>query len=142
MCACTDLWESWAGNRPGPPGGAEASRDRGNHERHEGRERGTEATPLFRSRGRRLLVNTVPNFQFLRSERGRLLVNGLADFQFGEDPDLAADAAGPGGWAGSGATDRFVGDMGRYHGRVRALSDVAAVVRVRSIPDAVGHTGF
>jgi hypothetical protein len=20
MCACTDLWEPWAGNRPGPPG--------------------------------------------------------------------------------------------------------------------------
>jgi hypothetical protein len=70
------------------------------------------------------------------------LVNEVADFQFGSDPCLRADGAGPGGWAGAVTTDRFLGHVGRGHGRVRALSDVDAVVRVRSIPESIGRAGF
>jgi hypothetical protein len=70
--------------------------------------------------GQKVLVIKIRNFQFLRSKKGRLLVNGLADFQFGDDRHLAANAAGPGGWGGAVATDRFMGHVGCGHGRVRA----------------------
>jgi hypothetical protein len=81
-------------------GAAGKSGGRGSHKGRKERKRATGAMRLWRS-------------------ESRLLVNRLTEFQFGGDPHSGANAAGPGGLAGAVAMDRFVGDVGRGHRRVR-----------------------